>query len=62
MSDTIEVNNKKIPKACVVDSSNKKSLKTAVDWASWDYGQYNGNSKRTSSNIELIKYVIDILK
>lgn len=40
VSDTIEVNNKKIPKAYVVDSSNKKSLQTAIDWASWDYGEY----------------------
>lgn len=42
VSDTIEVNNKKIPKAYVVDSSNKKSLQTAIDWASRDYGQYKG--------------------
>ena len=40
--DTIEVNNKKIPKAYIVDSSNKKSLQTAIDWASHNYGQYKG--------------------
>ena len=39
IDDTIEVNNKKIPKAYVVDSSNKKSLQTAIEWASWGRGK-----------------------
>lgn len=41
-NDYITVNNKKIPKAYVVDASNKKSLETAISWAA---GYSNAEAK-----------------